>query len=147
MFSWEQALTSLLLIKLLSRYLAVTLLTYFYFLPRSFSHLFRSSTICYFSFVPRVSLFYPPLPSQRGIETLGGSDLVSPSTKLILREEYFVSQFFPFSPFSYWLQEQARFADPTTITETIKKGLNIRAASRETSELPEEESKTPVVTV
>ena len=93
MFSWEQALTSLLLIKLLSRYLAVTLLTYFYFLPRSFSHLFRSSTICYFNLVPRV-LFYPSLRSERGRETLVGSGHVSPSPKLILREEYFVSQFF-----------------------------------------------------
>ena len=93
MFSWEQALTSLLLIKLLSRYLAVTLLTYFYFLPRSFSHLFRSSTICYFNLVPRV-LFYPSLRSERGRETLVGSGHVSPSPKLIVREENFVSQFF-----------------------------------------------------
>ena len=88
-------------------------------------HLFRSS-ICYFNLVPRV-LSYPPLRSERERETLVGAGHECPRANwLILREEFFVSQFFVFFSFchhtidprfrfhrSQWLQEQVKFADTT----------------------------------
>ena len=56
-------------------------------------HLFHSSSIFYFNLLPRV-LSYPPLRSERERETLVGSGHERPRAKLILREEFFVSQFF-----------------------------------------------------
>ena len=46
-----------------------------------------------FNLVPRV-LSYPPLRSERERETLVGSGHERPRAKLIVREEFFVSQFF-----------------------------------------------------
>ena len=97
--------------------------------PSCLSPIIRSLLLNFlFNLVSGV-LSYPPLRSERAREILVGSGHECPRAKLILREEFLISQFFvcfsvchhtidPSFRFhrSQWLQEQHYRADTTAIT-------------------------------